>query len=162
MADHDHQDTSSDDEHVRVDVVDLRQTSAHAYNGRIWTVFIATSAVATDPSIAVATGFGYPIPNVNDIGPIAEMFILKMHLPEVLKLHKSGSRCMLIIDVTNYPNISTSVDTRDQNVVNPDDDQFSVDVRNIWNSYNLTSEIPTIIVNLGVSFVGLKRLPLAG
>ena len=67
-------------------------------------------------------------------------------------------RKVLIIDLSQFPLITSRIDTRDQRELNSDNSQFSKDLIRTWESTKDTG-ICTIIVNPTLVFTGLKVPP---
>jgi len=68
----------------------------------------------------------------------------------------------LVIELTNFPYITSYIDYRDQKLINNDNDTFSQDIIRLW-SNQTDGKIPTIIVNIAKSespFTALKLIPI--
>jgi hypothetical protein len=121
--------------------------------------FLVTDVKSQNPNYSIATAYGQPLSRNNnrirDLNAFAEMFILTIMKEE---LETNNQRILLVIDLTNYPYISSYFDYRDQIDVNKDMDSFSQDIIRLWTNQT-SADIPTILVNLNCTFTGLKLIP---
>jgi hypothetical protein len=120
------------------------------------TVFRVTGGDFEDPAMAIAVSMGSTAPHVSlrDVGALAENFIVS----NMQDQFKGNEPRVLVIDLQSFPFPIAYVDKRDQRELNSDVSQFSKDIIALWESYDHTTEIPLIIVNLDIEFTGLKRI----
>ena len=124
--------------------------------------FQVTDVISTVPIYSIAVTMGCDLQEHNkltDIGPVAEAFVIKVMSQE---LKATTQRKLIVIDITNFPFISTYVDYRDQTELHKDTNQFSRDVIRVW-SEHAPNTIPTIIVNvtsMEAPSTTLKLLPV--
>lgn len=97
----------------------LVQEGRQAKNGRspTWT-YLVHDALTTDTGVGLAISFGMPISpssrSVIDIGACAEDHAVQIARKFIDAVHATGSRCMIVFDLKEFPTIVVYVDTRDQ------------------------------------------------
>ena len=72
-------------------------------------------------------------------------------------LEKYGKKAIIVVDLTNFPMVSTRIDIRDQSFNKKVDemDDFERDVANYYTNYDMDKEALFIMVNLQINHTGL-------
>ena len=125
--------------------------------------FLVTDVSTMNPKYYLAVALSKPMEEENDLedlNAMAEVYIVLCMKEEIMSSEKKK---LLVIDLSNFPYISSYIDYRDQTIVNlGDESKFGKDVIEAWNGQ--TSEvIPAIIVNtanMKDTFTALKYVPL--
>jgi hypothetical protein len=120
-------------------------------------VFQCHDVSCSDAKMALAAAFASTpdLVTFKDINFYAETMIVD-HLRPSLNATK---RQLIVIELQAFPFLQARIDDRDQRVVNPDTDPFSLDIIKLWESYDPATEIPLIITNPDIGHCGLKRHP---
>ena len=121
--------------------------------------FLVYDARSLESIYALSAAMRIPMGKENqlrEVGDNIHATILNKIKPDVEKVHLLDQRCLVVINLTNFPILLAYVDTRDQCEVMPDDDTFSKTVRETWLKYDLSTQVPTIYGNLHVPFTGIK------
>lgn len=107
--------------------------------------------VSTNPKIATSVAMGIHIKTVTEIDADSIKFLVKKIL------NKNPDAKLLVIDLSNFPQINCCVDGRDQRKMHKDSkDKFSKDLLKELDSKE--PGIPTIFVNINIPFTGLMRI----
>jgi hypothetical protein len=105
--------------------------------------FLITSAVPTLPPDSYKA-------KITDLSALAERYILFHLVDEMSRPDKK----LLVIDLSNYPYVTSYVDYRDQeSQFSGDNSTFAKNVLGGWNRQDLG---PTIVVNTNIPHTGLK------
>jgi len=129
-------------------------------------VFQVVDVIGTDIRNAISTAMMVFLDTEGNIqrslSKTSEDTIIKKIKPEIDACCRRSERCIVVQDITQFPTVNVYVDIRDQNKVMADaNDQFARDVVLLWETYDTTTHVPSIIVNLNISHTGLKILPLS-
>lgn len=135
-------------------------------DGPAW-FYRVTDATTLDVRDAMRVAFGISGDQgpggskIRDLPARAEYSVLRNARAHVCACHKSGIRCMLVIELTNFPLVTVYVDRRDQIKMREGEelDKFDRDVIHAWQTYDQTKEVPVILANVN-SGAGLKILKL--
>jgi hypothetical protein len=111
--------------------------------------------------------FSYDVERLvmNELSSAAERGVMRRMWPRIDKAHRSGRRCLAIIDISDFPIVGCSVHEIDQQQVHPEqqgmdefsnDDEFSKDLVTTWLGYDPASEVPAIVVNVNIHHKRLK------
>ena len=105
--------------------------------------FLITSAVPDLPPASYKH-------KITDLSTLAERYIV-FHMSEEMS---RTSKKLLVIDLSNYPYVTSYFDYRDQaKQFAGDTTQFAKDVINAWDKQD---EGPTIVINTNIPHTGLK------
>ena len=88
---------------------------------------------------------------IKDLSALAEFYILLHLQPELACEEKK----LLVIDLSNYPFITTYFDYRDHSLLLVENDKFMQDVAKAWLEQQ-PGKLPTILVNTNIPHTGLK------
>ncbi len=82
-------------------------------------------------------------------GWAAERYILDLTRTEWQTVHKDGDRCIVVMDLSDFPVAMAYVDRRDQRQVygGDEDNEFSRDIAALWSVYDTMCSIPLLIAN---------------
>jgi len=99
---------------------------------------------------------------IRDLPARAEYSMLRNARAHICACHKSGIKCMLVIELTNFPLVVVYVDRRDQIKMRDGEelDKFDHDVIHYWKTYDPKKEVPAVLTNAN-SGAGLKILKLS-
>ena len=86
----------------------------------------------------------------NDI----EYIYIEPYIYEYYKdiIQKYNDRCIIIVDLSNFPIISTKLNIEDHQ---PGDYEFTNEVAHYYKNYDMEKEIPFIFVNVNINHTGL-------
>jgi hypothetical protein len=89
----------------------------------------------------------------------AERRVMEKMWPRIDEAHRCGRRCLVWMDISDFPLVGCSIDERDQQQVHPEREgrkEFWEKVVHMWLQYDLVSEVAAVIVNANISHMGLK------
>ncbi len=129
-----------------------------------WRCFRAVGVTSYDPSIAVQHAFGMSRTDVIGIGSFGEQWLCNVMSAKIKATHSKNKRCILTIDTTNFPTIFCQINTIPiREMYTPEEyelDTFTKDVTDVWESYNMATEVPLIRVNLNTNITQLSKVAL--
>lgn len=140
-----------------IDTIFLEKTEI---SGKKAYTFLIVDGISVNPIIANAIATSTPLGKsiVKEIGLEAENTIVSYYQK---KVKFEEDRMMIVFDLDEFPYIKTYVDRRDPNEMYAgENDKFSNDVKQTYNTYDQKTQIPVILVNLDINFTGLKVIPL--
>jgi hypothetical protein len=143
---------------VEVDIMDLEVIIDHD-EARKSKAFLITDAVFADPGLAACVAAGQRVPGtrtIRDLDANAETQIMNC-MKNLMKEVPDTERFMLVIDLSSFPYLTSLIH---RGVPEKDGNKFTGDVYNAWSTYDMSKEIPVIIVNVEIPHTGLKMLPL--
>lgn len=123
--------------------------------GKTSRTFLIVDGVSDNLNIANAIAMNKPLnkSTVKEIGKEAETKIVSYYQKKV----KMEGKKIIVMDLDEFPYIKTYIDERDPNEMYKDeDDKFGNDVKEIYNTYDQEKQMPIILVNADINFVGLK------
>ena len=142
-----------DESDVHSEELDVNETFGKLADG-VYHQHQIMSLTTTSPRFAVAAAMGQPMSKGNNIQYIDIESVIYKYYQKLIEKH--GNRCVIIVDLTNFPVILTRLDIRDQvEVCGDDDDQFSKDMKHHFTTYDMEKEIPVVMVNMNITSTGL-------
>jgi hypothetical protein len=121
-------------------------------------VFLIVDATFPDAGRASSVASGRRVKGsktINNLPAHIESFIIT-NMKDLLT--KGTERCVMVIDLGQFPYITALVDCREPEI--QFGDKFEHDVLNAWKTYDSTLVIPVIMVNTELSYAGLKIIQL--
>ncbi len=130
----------------------IEEHSKHAQGGRAYlshVTEVVDAPVAYHTAAAKQTILGHDENQAARWGWGAEQYMLDLTRAEWMAVHKDGGRCIVVMDLSDFPVAVAYVDHRDQLQVLEDDDDnaFLRDIAALWNVYDPTRCIPLLVAN---------------